>query len=52
MMLDQKSRGYNGMVLRSADLPLKDLNAQPIELYYISAISEMEINPIQYVCFV
>jgi hypothetical protein len=42
------------MDLRPADLPLKDLNAQPTELYYISAISEMEmeINPIQYVCFV
>ncbi len=52
MMLDQKSRGYNGMVLRPADFPLNDLTAQPIERYYISAISEMEFNSIQYVCLV
>jgi hypothetical protein len=52
MMLDQKSRGYNGTVLRPADLPLNDLNAQPIERYNISAISEMEFNSIQYVCLV
>jgi hypothetical protein len=46
-MLDQKSRGYNGMVLRPADLPLNYLNAQTIERYYISEISEMEFNSIQ-----
>ncbi len=52
MMLEQKSRGYNGMVLRPADLPLNYLNAQPIERYYISAISEMEFNSVQCACLV
>jgi hypothetical protein len=46
-MLDQKSRGYNGMVLRPADLPLNHLNAHTTEQYYISEISEMELNSIQ-----
>ncbi len=46
-MLDQKSRGYNGMVLRPADLLLNYLNAQTKERYYISEISEMELNSIQ-----
>ncbi len=51
-MLDQKSRGYNGMVLCPADLPLNYLNAQTIERYYISAISEMEFNSVQCACLV